>query len=118
MDTHGGQPRACDEYGHHIGVACLPGNDDKIAHDALLSELYDLLRTLAHSHAELEVRSLFAHLLPNNFDFDNPQSKNIILDMWYDAALPARDTSRRPGRANLRPLERWMFELKTIHAGC
>ena len=61
---------------------------------------------------------MFAHLLPNNFDFDNPQSKNIILDMWYDAALPARDTSRRPGRANLRPLERWMFELKTIHAGC
>jgi len=110
--------RVCDAYGHQLGMATLPGNDNLECHDACGRELFELLRE-AKFALQLQPRYIFHSLipLPHLLSVVGGRPPAIIPDAAIDVALPAVGAALNQQPGQPLPVRRLLFDVKTIHGG-
>ena len=113
-------PRTCDPEGIQLGLATLPGDDDTRCHDMIGRVLFHITHA-AGLRTELSPSHIFDSLVPvaalQAAAARDGRPPSIIPDGAVDVALPAVVTARGQRRGRERFFRRYLFDVKTIHAG-
>ena len=122
----GNGTRVCDAYGHQVGLAALPGAAFTHCHDAISHELWRILKE-AGMRIDIEPRHIFTTLIPVALLVQPGAAPGAVPDAAIDVALPAPNTARvaanagaaapRPRRGPVLPMQRWLFDAKTVFGG-
>ena len=106
----------CDAYGHQVGLAALPGAPFTACHDAISHELWRILME-AGVRVEVEPRGIFTTLIPTQVLLRPGPSPGAVPDAAIDVSLPAPATARNATAGPRLPMQRWLFDAKTIFGG-
>ena len=106
----------CDAYGHEVGLASLPGAPFTDCHDAIAHELWRILME-AGVHVDVEPRGIFTTLIPTPVLLQPGPAPGAVPDAAIDVALAAPATARNATAGSRQPMQRWLFDVKTIFGG-
>lgn len=106
----------CDAYGHQVGLAALPGAPFTDCHDAIAHELWRILME-AGVHVDVEPRGIFTTLIPTPVLLQPGQAPGAVPDAAIDVAMAAPATARNATAGPRLPMQRWLFDVKTIFGG-
>ena len=118
----GSGPRISDAYGHQLGLATLPGDDDTICHDTIGRELFHLI-SAAGLRTELSPWHIFTSLVPiarlqaAATARDHRGRPGIIPDAAIDVELRAVADGYERRYGPSLGFRRLLFDVKTIRAG-
>ena len=106
----------CDAYGHQVGLAALPGAPFTDCHDAIAHELWRILME-AGVHVDVEPRGIFTTLIPTQVLLQPGSTPGAVPDAAIDVAMAAPATARNATAGSRLPMQRWLFDVKTIFGG-
>ena len=106
----------CDAYGHEVGLASLPGAPFTDCHDAIAHELWRILME-AGVRVAVEPRGIFTTLIPTPVLLQPGPAPGAVPDAAIDVALAAPATARNATAGAQLPMQRWLFDVKTIFGG-
>ena len=106
----------CDAYGHQVGLAALPGAPFTDCHDAIAHELWRILME-AGVHVDVEPRGIFTMLIPTQVLLQPGPTPGAVPDAAIDIAMAAPATARNATAGARLPMQRWLFDVKTIFGG-
>jgi len=106
----------CDAYGHEVGLASLPGAPFTDCHDAIAHELWRILME-AGVRVDVEPRGIFTTLIPTPVLLQPGPAPGAVPDAAIDVALAAPATARNATAGARLPMQRWLFDVKTIFGG-